>query len=106
MIQKFETSLSKIRKHSAVDNRRTGTYNDSHITRKELQAMRNTFFRRKNDAAAATCAAGFACSAANTDDNSILLLTIDTVLAVSIFAILSILGITPPTGRAKPVFAG
>ena len=87
--------MSKIRKHSAVDNRRTGMYNDSHITRKELQAMRNTFFRRKNDAAAATCAAGFACSAANTD-NSILLLTIDTVLAVSIFAILSILGIVPP----------
>lgn len=105
MIQKFETSLSKIRKHSAVDNRRTGTYNDSHITRKELQAMRNTFFRRKNDAAAATCAAGFACSDANTN-NSALLLTIDTVAAVSILAILSILGITPPTGRAKPVFAG
>ena len=68
--------------------------------------MRNPFFSRKNDAAATTCAAGFACSAANTDDNSILLLTIDTVLAVSIFAILSILGITPPTGRTKPVFAG
>ena len=67
--------------------------------------MRNTFFRRKNDAAATTCAAGFACSDANTN-NSALLLTIDTVLAVSIFAILSILGITPPTGRAKPVFAG
>lgn len=66
--------------------------------------MRNTFFRRKNNAAATTCAAGFACSDANT--NSALLLTIDTVLAVSIFAILSILGITPPTGRAKPVFAG
>lgn len=105
MIQKFETSLSKIRKHSAVDNRRTGTYNDSHITRKELQAMRNTFFRRKNDAAAATCAAGFACSDANTN-NSALLLTIDTVAAVSILAILSILGITPPTGRTKPAFAG
>ena len=29
MIQKFETSLSKIRKHSAVDNRRTGAYNDA-----------------------------------------------------------------------------
>ena len=67
--------------------------------------MRNPFFRRKNDAAATTCAAGFACSDANTN-NSALLLTIDTVLAVSIFAILSILGITPPTGRAKPVFAG
>ena len=66
--------------------------------------MRNTFFRRKNDAAATTCAAGFACSDANT--NSSLLLTIDTVLAVSILAILNILGITPPTGRAKPVFAG
>ena len=66
--------------------------------------MRNPFFSRKNDAAATTCAAGFACSYANTD--SALLLTIDTVLAVSIFAILSILGITPPTGRTKPVFAG
>ncbi len=67
--------------------------------------MRNTFFRRKNDAAATTCAAGFACSDANTN-NSALLLTIDTAAAVSIFAILSILGIAPPTGRAKPVFAG
>ena len=67
--------------------------------------MRNPFFSRKNDAAATTCAAGFACSDANTN-NSALLLTIDTVLAVSIFAILTILGITPPTGRAKPVFAG
>lgn len=66
--------------------------------------MRNPFFSRKNDAAATTCAVGFACSDVNT--NSALLLTIDTVLAVSIFAILSILGITPPTGRAKPVFAG
>ena len=68
--------------------------------------MRNTlFFRRKNDAAATTCAPGFACSDANTN-NSALLLTIDTVAAVSILAILSILGITPPTGRTKPVFAG
>lgn len=67
--------------------------------------MRNTFFSRKNDAAATTCAAGFACSDANTN-NSILLLTIDTVLAVSIFAILSILGIAPPAERTKPVFAG
>lgn len=66
--------------------------------------MRNPFFSRKNNAAAAKCAAGFARSDANT--NSTLLLTIDTVLAVSIFAILGILGITPPTGRAKPVFAG
>ena len=66
--------------------------------------MRNPFFRRKNDSTATTCAASFACSDANT--NSALLLTIDTVAAVSIFAILSILGITPPTGRAKPVFAG
>lgn len=67
--------------------------------------MRNTFFRRKNDAAATTCAAGFACSDANTN-NSALLLTIDTVLAVSIFTILSILGIAPPAERTKPVFAG
>lgn len=67
--------------------------------------MRNTFFRRKNDAAATTCAAGFACSDANTN-NSALLLTIDTVLAVSIFAILSTLGIAPPAERTKPVFAG
>ena len=67
--------------------------------------MRNPFFRRKNDATAAKHAAGFACSDANTN-NSALLLTIDTVAAVSIFAILGILGITPPTGRAKPVFAG
>ena len=67
--------------------------------------MRNPFFSRKNDAAATTCAAGFACSDANTN-NSALLLTIDTVLAVSIFAILSILGITPPAERTKPVFAG
>ena len=67
--------------------------------------MRNSFFRRKNDSTATTCAAGFACSDANTN-NSVLLLTIDTVLAVSIFVILGILGITPPTGHAKPVFAG
>ena len=66
--------------------------------------MRNPFFSRKNDAAATTCAAGFACSDANT--NSALLLTIDTVLAVSIFAILSILGIAPPAERTKPVFVG
>lgn len=66
--------------------------------------MRNTFFRRKNDAAATTCAAGFACSDANTNNSA--LLTIDTVLAVSIFAILSILGIAPPAERTKPVFAG
>ena len=67
--------------------------------------MRHTFFARPCNAAT-KCAVGFARSAANTDNNSILLLTIDTVLAVSIFAILSILGIPPPTGRAKPVFAG
>ena len=67
--------------------------------------MRNTFFRRKNDAAATTCAAGFACSDANTN-NSALLLTIDAVAAVSIFAILSILGIAPPAERTKPVFVG
>lgn len=67
--------------------------------------MRHTFFARPCNAAT-ECAVGSARSAANTDNNSILLLTIDTVLAVSIFAILSILGITPPTGRAKPVFAG
>ena len=67
--------------------------------------MRHTFFARPCNAAT-ECAVGSACSAANTDNNSILLLPIDTVLAVSIFAILSILGITPPTGRAKPVFAG
>ena len=66
--------------------------------------MRHTFFARPCNTAAKR-AAGFACSDANTN-NSILLLTIDTVLAVSIFAILGILGITPPTGRAKPVFAG
>ena len=67
--------------------------------------MRNPFFRRKNDAAATTCAADFACSDANTN-NSALLLTIDTVAAVSIFAILGILGIAPPAERTKPVFAG
>lgn len=67
--------------------------------------MRNTFFSRKNDSTATTCAAGFACSDANTN-NSALLLTIDTVLAVSIFTILSILGIAPPAERTKPVFAG
>lgn len=66
--------------------------------------MRNPFFSRKNDAAATTCAAGFACSDVNT--NSALLLTIDTVLAVSIFVILGILGIAPPEERPKPVFAG
>lgn len=66
--------------------------------------MRHTFFARPCNAAT-ECAVGFACSAANTD-NSILLLTIDTVLAVSIFAILSILGIAPPAERTKPVFAG
>ena len=67
--------------------------------------MRHTFFARPCNAAT-KCAVGSACSTANTDNNSILLLTIDTVLAVSIFAILGILGITPPIGRAKPVFAG
>lgn len=66
--------------------------------------MRHTFFARPCNTAA-TCAAGFACSDANTN-NSALLLTIDTVLAVSIFAILSILGIAPPAERTKPVFAG
>lgn len=93
-----------MRNHPAVDNRRTSTYNDSHITRKELQAMRHTFFARPYNTAAKH-AAGFACSDANTD-NSILLLTIDTVIAVSIFAILSILGIAPPAERTKPAFAG
>ena len=68
--------------------------------------MRNSFFSRKNDSTATTCAAGFACSDANTNNNSVLLLTIDTVAAVSIFAILSILGIAPPAERTKPVFAG
>ena len=66
--------------------------------------MRHTFFARPCNAAT-ECAVGSACSAANTN-NSILLLTIDTVLAVSIFAILSILGIAPPAERTKPVFAG
>lgn len=66
--------------------------------------MRHMFFARPCNTAAKR-AAGFACSDANTN-NSALLLTIDTVAAVSIFAILGILGITPPTGRAKPVFAG
>lgn len=66
--------------------------------------MRHTFFARPCNTAAKR-AAGFACSAANTD-NSALLLTIDTVAAVSIFAILSILGIAPPAERTKPVFAG
>ena len=66
--------------------------------------MRHTSFARPCNAAT-ECAVGFACSDANTN-NSALLLTIDTVLAVSIFAILGILGITPPAGRAKPVFAG
>ena len=67
--------------------------------------MRHTSFARPCNAAAKR-AVGSACSAANTDNNSILLLTIDTVLAVAIFAILSILGITPPAERTKPVFAG
>ena len=67
--------------------------------------MRHTFFARPCNAAT-KCAVGSARSAANTDNNSILLLTIDTVLAVSIFATLSILGITPPAERTKPVFAG
>ena len=66
--------------------------------------MRHTFFARPCNSAAKR-AAGFACSDANTN-NSALLLTIDTVLAVSIFAILSILGIAPPAERTKPVFAG
>lgn len=66
--------------------------------------MRHTFFARPCNTAAKR-AVGSACSAADTD-NSILLLTIDTVLAVSIFAILSILGIAPPAERTKPVFAG
>ena len=61
--------------------------------------MRHTSFARPCNAAA-KCAVGSACSAANTDNNSIL------VLAVSIFAILSILGIAPPAERTKPVFAG
>ena len=66
--------------------------------------MRHTFFARPCNTAAKR-AAGFACSDANTN-NSALLLTIDTVLAVSIFAILSILGIAPPAERTRPVFAG
>lgn len=66
--------------------------------------MRHTFFARPCNTAAKR-AAGFACSDANTN-NSALLLTIDTVAAVSIFAILSILGIAPPAERTKPVFAG
>ena len=67
--------------------------------------MRHTFFARPCNAAA-ECAAGFACSAANTDNNSILLLTTDSVLAVSFFAILSIVGIAPPAERTNPFFAG
>ena len=67
--------------------------------------MRHTSFAHPCNAAT-KCAVGSACSAANTDNTSILLLTIDTVLAVSIFAILSILGIAPPAERTKPVFAG
>ena len=43
--------------------------------------MRHTFFARPCNAAT-KCAVGPARSAANTDNNSILLLTIDTVLAV------------------------
>lgn len=66
--------------------------------------MRHTFFARPCNTATKRVA-GFACSDANTN-NSALLLTIDTVLAVSIFAILSILGIAPPAERTKPVFAG
>lgn len=66
--------------------------------------MRHTFFARPCNTAAKR-AAGFACSDANTN-NSALLLTIDTVAAVSIFAILGILGIAPPAERTKPVFAG
>ena len=68
--------------------------------------MRNSFFSRKNDSTATTCAAGFACSDANTNNNSVLLLTIDTVLAVAIFGIHGILGMAPLTGHAKPGFAG
>ena len=67
--------------------------------------MRHTSFAHPCNAAA-KCAVGSACSAANTDNNSILLLPIDTVAAVSIFAILGILGIAPPAERTKPVFAG
>ena len=67
--------------------------------------MRHTSFARPCNAAT-ECAVGSARSAANTDNNSILLLTIDTVLAVSIFAILSILGSAPPAERPNPVFAG
>ena len=69
--------------------------------------MRHTFFSASKTAMPRPSArlARHALTA-NTDNNSILLLTIDTVLAVSIFAILSILGITPPAERAKPVFAG
>ena len=51
--------------------------------------MRHTFFARPCNAAA-KCAVGSACSAANTDNNSILLLTIDTVLAVSILSLIHI----------------
>lgn len=42
--------------------------------------MRNSFFSRKNDSTATTCAAGFACSDANTNNNSVLLLTITLCL--------------------------
>ena len=52
--------------------------------------MRHTSFARPCNTAA-KCAVGSACSAANTDNNSILLLPIDTVLAVSIFAALCLI---------------
>lgn len=42
--------------------------------------MRNSFFSRKNDSTATTCAAGFACSDANTNNNSVLLLTMTLCL--------------------------
>ena len=63
--------------------------------------MRHTSFARTCNAAA-KCEVG----SANTANISFLLLTIGPVLAVSIFAILSILGIAPPAERTKPVFAG
>ena len=92
--------------HPAVDNRRPGAYNDSHIHSRGAASHAQFVFQPQKRQHRDHVRGGFACSDANTNNNSVLLLTIDTVLAVSIFVILGILGITPPTGHAKPVFAG
>jgi len=49
MIQKFETPLSKMQNHPAVDNRRPGAYNDSHIHSRGAASHAQFVFQLKTD---------------------------------------------------------